>query len=87
LNTGELVLGHVDDDFRLDVFRDGDDRLALCDDWPDLELHARDDTVLRRAQRRVLEAIARELELAGLRFGGSVRRLRMALCLLVVGRS
>ena len=58
-----------------------------ADDLADLELDAGDDAVLRRAQRRVLEAIARQLELARVGFGDGARRLRIALRLLLVGRA
>ena len=85
LEGRQLILGHVDDDFRLDLLRDRDDRLPFGHDLADLELHAGDDAILRRAQRGVLEAIAREVELARVGFGGRTRRLRHALRFLVVG--
>ena len=53
--------------------------------WPDLEAHRSDDAAARGAQHRVLQAVARELELARLRLFGRLRRLRAAVGVLVVG--
>ena len=43
--------------------------LALIHDLADLELHAGDHAILRCAQRRILQAIAREVELSRFGFG------------------
>ena len=87
LECRQLVLGHVDDDLRLDLLRDRDDRLPFGHDLADLELHTGDHAILRCAQRRVLQAIAREVELSRVGFGGGARRLRAALRFLFVGRA
>ncbi len=53
--------------------------------WPDLEAHRRHDAAARRAQDGVLEAVARELELALVGLGRRLRLLRAGLRLLFVG--